>query len=573
MKIKIKNIKLLIYNLSSLILLMSTSILTINHINKLNIMDRSNSKININYNSASSEQNNSAYDLMNSLNYVKNYLSEIMDKQTSLLYKINHSAFHTIQTKSALFIKHKYIHHANSIINKSNESLYDEYTELNNIIPILMIHPENYQPYLNEMNYIIPNINFFIKDKKDINNQNNSIKTNIYNIVNSNNLNKISLASEEATFSTKEITKSGSAIMVATFKDYHFNANIISFNKNKNLFEFMDIAKKTSDTKNEKKAKFLNLNLKNNNNSFLYQNRIFLTNLTSNNNKRSNIYPRNFDLHEKECFKTKLNFKDSKSYSKNKLTYIGLPVICVSVFLILCAAKISISGFLANKNNKKRTNRYKNTNIADNNARNTIHTAEEYDGESNYSEYLLQVGSIRGIVRYERGMYQDGNCNIEVGEEMVSIRMLNTNRDALDTRHLIFNIPNSRTAPAISQINVVSRNNLNDNKRYSIEIKKTKPSDNHDVVDGIGYKSHKIYEMDMPNNHPSGKTGKRYLIKLKQTPKNENDGYKYADITDFMPADKTSKTINLPVEDNELKLDILKWDDFEQSMHIIVASL
>ena len=332
MKMIKNNYKLILYNLMAIILTGLVGIKIINntnHTSKLNITTKEKHINDRQNNYEISDESN----IINKLIYISHYLKLIVRKQYSLLYQINHSAFHTIQKNA--FIKHRYVADANKSIKHSNISLKSERLLINKIIPIIQNHLYTYEYFLEIKKYIIPNYDFFIK-KHTYNNQSNSnIKINIYNINNSNSLNDISLASEETTFSTKAISKTGFAIISATFRDYKFNANIISFNSKKNSFEFKKLDEDDS-VKNDKTNKYLKINnstktFNNVINSVNNSNASVLTNTIS-----GYIYPMYFRLYNDICFKTHLDFGHAKSIkpSKNYFTYILLPVLIVLLISI-----------------------------------------------------------------------------------------------------------------------------------------------------------------------------------------------------------------------------------------------
>ena len=206
-------------------------------------------------------------------------------------------------------------------------------------------HPYTYECYWSIEKIAIPNISFFINPNNKQNNiTSNDIKSNTYNIEKLNNLNNISLLSEEDIFGIKKIGKGSDAILAATFKDYQFRANIIWFNKNINSFGFIKLpTKKIKKTIVKNTSAFLTKKINTKLMLFKLINKQDLTNLSSVAN-----YPPNFNYHKSECFKTHLSFGNIRSISRNKTTYFVMPLIPIffvsTIILITAIVKRRVIG-------------------------------------------------------------------------------------------------------------------------------------------------------------------------------------------------------------------------------------
>ena len=307
--------------------------------NKIKIHKKTNKKIDIKISKKSSKQKYNANLLINLLN-IYNYLNTIQYKQKNLLKQIDDSSYNTIQKHAA--IKHKYIKHANTIINDSDNSLKEENKKINKIISLIKIHPFTYQYFLSINNYIIPNYDFFTKSSHTNKYNYDKIKNHLYKINKTSNLNNISISTEEAAFSLKQISKTNSTLLYVVTKDFEFKANIICFNNKINSFQFMKLKNKTNSNikKGIKNNYFRNdtYQSKNTDNKekYDYIKRLSLTSYVSNIN-----YPKYFNKHTTECFKTHLNIKNVKSFNENQTTYILFPIISG---IILDSILIGIGG-------------------------------------------------------------------------------------------------------------------------------------------------------------------------------------------------------------------------------------
>ena len=154
---------------------------------------------------------------------------------------INHKKSELASFNSKTWIgKNRYSKETNATISNSVQRLKDEDKKINTIISAIKIHPYTYQAYLNKDEIIIPNIDFFINNENSITNLKSSkISNNLYTIGNTNpSINSVSLATEEATFSAKAISKSGMSLTRAVFSNISFTAKIITFNTKINGFQF-----------------------------------------------------------------------------------------------------------------------------------------------------------------------------------------------------------------------------------------------------------------------------------------------------------------------------------------------
>ena len=197
------------------------------------------------------DNNQATQSLIKRLSSVVEYVTNsVIPKQNKLKCSIlggtddsgvNHKKSELASFNSKTWIgKNRYSKETNATISNSVQRLKDEDKKINTIISIIKIHPYTYQAYLNKDGIIIPNIDFFINNENSITNLKSSkISNNLYTIGNTNpSINSVSLATEEATFSAKAISKSGMSLTRAVFSNISFTAKIITFNTKINGFQF-----------------------------------------------------------------------------------------------------------------------------------------------------------------------------------------------------------------------------------------------------------------------------------------------------------------------------------------------
>ena len=401
------SLKLIIFGLSTIILLSASSIVVLNNIKNNTDITQSNNKIVLSSN-YKKPQLSSAYSLINNLTDVSSYLIIVKQTQKSLLYKINHSAFHTLQGKHNLFIHHNYIKEANNNIKISNDSISKENQKLVKIIEIVKDHPSDYVHYLEMHNYKIPNYSFFINYNVKNKGQLNNIKNNSYETNKSNDLNNISTASEEASFGAKYISKSSLTVMKTIFRDFNFNANIISFNVKKNLFEFKKLETANTNKNNSselnsiKNNKFLSSDSKIKSKTLNLKNNSMLINIISN-----DIYPSNFNFHDSQCYKTRLDIGNDESFSNNIITYVVLPF-GLLVFIGLSAVSIKYGLPIVSKFVRGTSKKSINSSVRFIKTNNYI----TYSGDSEDSRILVKVDGLDSFAL----MLHKHSANVENSE-------------------------------------------------------------------------------------------------------------------------------------------------------------
>ena len=606
---KIKYLKLIQFGISSLILL-SASICIVANNNKIN----TNKKITTFKTNFTNLESKNVDKLISDLGYVSSYSEDIINKQSSLLSNINNSAFSKIQKYG--ISKNKYVHHANTLIKDSDNSLRKEKKLIDKILPIIINHPYNYEYYLKSKNYVIPNYNFFLKKSLYNSHQNKTIKNSLYDLNKTSNMNTISLASEEAAFGTKQVSKTGMAVMSAIFKNYHFNANVIYFNSNENTYTFNKISKTSSAdiiNKDSLKANFLRLNSNTKKYKANQINNKSLATILS-----DNYYPAYFNQYNDICFKTHLQYKHVGSINpkKNFFTYIVLPILIVSPPIL----EIKIVGFLlAIKKYRTPKKTFANEH--------NVYSQQRFDG-NNKERYIFETGTVRGIEtshlsnisintsgndqarEHVNGegttIIPEENYTTGIPTENVSFHMIVTkdvNSD-IESEHMIINMPTSFKDNTI-RISINSENNVtiedeNDGgeevvtegvgkvKIDKITVVSSQPDESlhqlrsitgngntkqrqninrnlifsrieqkdYKVKNGTNYRTSEIKTVTLKEGHLTDiQPRERRIIML-----NGAGAQLHADITPFITSDQ--KEVQIPLKGGALDLDTLNLADF-----------
>ena len=574
MVISKKKLKVLIFSISSLIMLSSVVFSALVNLNKRNVLNTTEKKNSLKkvYRNTNTYTTNT---LVNNLNSIRDYLGEIQTKQKTLLDDINDSAFHTIQKHGA--IKHKYIHHANTIIDDADASLKKEVPLLKDIAIIISVHPYNYEYYLSVKHYIIPNYNFFITKNANTNNKiDRSIDNLSYVLAKKNSLNNISLASEEATFSTKKIATTSSKILTAAFRDYHFNANIICFNIENNSFEFQKLPSKNT-IKNKlssvNKNKFLKFNNKTKINSLSYLNKSSLFSLFSTNND----YPNYFNYHKNECFKTHLQFGNIRKFSDNKITYILMPFASIITaglivgLITLIGSGVykykyrSYKGEMLNKLSIRKSRWYRHANLR-------VYEPDQFD--------LIPKDEVHTIVKNDvtsfLGKYSQHGILIHTGTHEFESPFMPKRPDNEKLETVTFKIK------TFSETSSYSRN-----KRIAVPRLDGQYGDKDSTHEEVGIAddnipNRKIGFVPVVKNNAPGDTYYSREIITKRLKNNDSEGKKqltviqvsqvdyegvmntepcYADITNYF--DENGRLICLPVKGAQFDLKLYLESDFE----------
>ena len=194
--------------------------------------------------------------LVGNLNYIKNYISKSVIKKQSILKlyilygKTNNKSKKYNEYSLGRFISNikrvnRYTSKTVTAINRSNRSLTLENNIISQIIWIIKEHPYDYQSYLNDNRYIIPNISFFISKYNlvNLNHSNNKpgyIFNKLYDInQNNTNLNSMYANTEEATVGILSLRNVAFNIGKTIFSKYSFYSKIISFNKAFNKYQYI----------------------------------------------------------------------------------------------------------------------------------------------------------------------------------------------------------------------------------------------------------------------------------------------------------------------------------------------
>ena len=301
---------------------------------------------------------------------------------------VNHKKSELASFNSKTWIgKNRYSKETDATISNSVQRLKDEDKKINTIISVIKIHPYTYQAYLNKDGIIIPNIDFFINNENSITNLKSSkISNNLYTIGNTNpSINSVSLATEEATFSAKAISKSGMSLTRAVFSNISFTAKIITFNTKINGFQFASTTtikgndKSTSNTMipssnslNTKNSEFIGTTAPFINDSFyLSSNKINLSKSLSRNNtlliNSDAVSASNYSSYNIVFGIANINYNGVSQFRYNKLLYsllIAYPLaIAPFIFHISVGMSLLTIEFINHKLDKRIK---KNVNAPDN---------------------------------------------------------------------------------------------------------------------------------------------------------------------------------------------------------------
>ena len=323
---KVQNKKIIIGIIASLVLVSSISVIApviahyTNSYNKNSILLSAAN----NYNTrklSNIKYPESTNTLITNLTYINKYINSTLivkenrlrlsilggkyDKSTKYKDVDNKKKSELAQFSHALKHVHRYGDQVRETIYNSINSLNKENSVIAQIIPIIKEHPYTYNIYLNEKKIFIPNISFFI-NINDLNSRNNldsktsDISNNSYGIsVNNTNLNSVAFSSEEDGTGAQTMLEMGSGVYAAAFTKITFQAQIITFNKTSNTFEYETPTAKENTTSathastklDSENSEISSINsLKNNNLSYFNENRIILSNLNSlSNTKKSDL--------------------------------------------------------------------------------------------------------------------------------------------------------------------------------------------------------------------------------------------------------------------------------------------
>ena len=341
----------------------------------------------------SSISNESAYSLINNLNYVKKYISvSVIQKQKILELSIVGSHYDKSDKSTkhykeseighfnriSLIKKNRYRKQAIATINISKKRLKNENNIISKIIPILNEHPYTYTFYLNKRKLIIPNINFFINSNTELSGNNiehetSSISNNTFNINSNNiNLNTVSLSSEEQGVSAKVLTAAGSSLSKVWFHQISFRAKIITFNPITNSYQYSKVTTKDTSSDIENYYQLKNNLFNNDNSEILDRNGVSKTVLEYFNSSRNNlsninslamsisysinglVLPSYFNTHIGTVAKASFKYNNISAYKHNQLWYdFGAAVLGVQittsisvVYAIITIRKIERAKFL-----------------------------------------------------------------------------------------------------------------------------------------------------------------------------------------------------------------------------------
>ena len=385
---KAKNSKVIISFITSLILLSSISVLApiiINYDSDTNKNSIILSSIN---NHPARKISNSNYSevadtLINNLTYINKYINLtliIKEKRLRLSilggkydksarYKNDKNKKRSQLAQFSHYMKHvhRYGDQVRATIDNSASSLADESSNISKIIPIIKDHPYTYNSYLNNMKVVIPNIGFFINKNNlsstnNLNSKGSNISITSYLIgTNNTNLNSISFCSEEDVASAQTLYSNGSSVWKAAFKKITFKAQIITFNKNTNSFEYETptaVENTTSKTSISAQVDLENTEISNansfkaNNLSYFNSSKEELSSINSSNNTFihnlpipliPNYLPGYFNQQLSNASEAKVKYNQINSFNNNKTLYYPL---IFSPFLIVGIAVGSIISVL-----------------------------------------------------------------------------------------------------------------------------------------------------------------------------------------------------------------------------------
>ena len=288
------------------------------------------------------------------------------NKRSSELARFSHAIKHV----------HRYADQVQATIDNSTTSLAKESTVISQIITAVQDHPYTYNFYLNKMKVSIPNISFFLSNynlssSNNLNSKISDISNNSYGVRSNNtNLNSIAFNSEEDVVSGQELYSGGSSVWNAAFKKITFQAQIITFNKISNCFEYeTPTAKESTESKssastqlNSKNTEILNDNsLNTNNSSYFNQSQTELSVLNSVNNTLKqnlptplapNYLPGYFNTQVFNAAEAIIKYKHISSFKHNHSLYyplifslaliIGIPSGVMGAILVRSKYKKSI---------------------------------------------------------------------------------------------------------------------------------------------------------------------------------------------------------------------------------------
>ena len=303
--------------------------------------------------------------LINNLTSIKDYIKNtVLDKQHILEHSILGHSYNKKKYKKSQIAwlnehstikKNRYTNQARATIENSNNSLKIENKKLSMIISIITNHKYNYEDYLNDGGYIIPNIDFFTKNNTPSNSgilKVNNITSNLYNLNNNNtSINSISLGAEEDLLGAKVVSIAGSSLAKVVFNQISFKAKIISFNKNINSYQY---AVSTS-YKNSSVLSDNNLS----ENSYIQQKNTKIS--ESNQLIINNLYNK-YNLTKLIFAQAQIQYNNIADYSHNKVLYslvIVIPVFLVTIFhtiivpVAIWPASIIYTIYSINKSKKK----------------------------------------------------------------------------------------------------------------------------------------------------------------------------------------------------------------------------
>ena len=263
----IKNKNAIIGIISTFILIISAVVitsLTTEHSSIKNIITVKSAK-NSNKWNLYDAKNITTNNLIRNLTDVEEYIKcSVIERQNILLLSIvGGTLSNTIKYKKSQIAwfndntgikKDRYTKQAKATINNSKTDLTKEDDKIAKIITILKEHPYTYTTYLNNLGYIIPNIDFFLSrnslNKNKLKQKMNTILNDSYSIKESSTtINSISLASEEQATGLKSISFVGAGVLAVIFKNFTFSSKIITFNQISNKYEFASPTKKIENTK------------------------------------------------------------------------------------------------------------------------------------------------------------------------------------------------------------------------------------------------------------------------------------------------------------------------------------
>ena len=255
---------------------------------------------------------------------------------------------------------HRYGDQVQATIDNSTSSLGKESGVISQVITIINEHPYTYNYYLNKLKISIPDISFFLgqnnlSSSNNLNSKTSDISNSSYGISRSDtNLNSIAFYSEEDGVNAQTLYSGGSSVWKAAFKKITFQAQIITFNKTSNSFEYeTPTAKENTTGKILTRTKLYSENkeisnansLKINNPTYFNSNKTELSILNSlNNTFKQNLptplapdyLPGNFNTQLVNAAEARVKYNHISSFKHNNSLYYSLifsPVLIVGVSL------------------------------------------------------------------------------------------------------------------------------------------------------------------------------------------------------------------------------------------------